>query len=89
MSIAVDRGIGHILHFVADILVRAVEKVLAVRQDWSEKNPEVLKALVRAHIRAAGFIEQPENRAGDRSPADTGLLGHDSGAHARKIVTHR
>jgi len=62
-SIAVDRGIGHILHFVADILVRAVEKVLAVRQDWSEKNPEVLKALVRAHIRAAGFIEQPENRA--------------------------
>jgi ABC-type nitrate/sulfonate/bicarbonate transport system substrate-binding protein len=62
-SIAVDRGIGHILHFVADILVRAVEKVLAVRQDWSEKNPDVLKALVRAHSHAAGFIEQPENRA--------------------------
>lgn len=62
-SIAVDLGIGHILHFVSDILVRAVEKVLAVRQDWSGKNPEVLAALVRAHIRAAEFIEQPENRA--------------------------
>jgi NitT/TauT family transport system ATP-binding protein len=62
-SVAVDRGIGHILHFVADILVRAVEKVLAVRQDWSEKHPDVLKALLRAHIRAADFIEQPENRA--------------------------
>ena len=62
-SIAVDRGIGHILHFVADILVRAVEKVLAVRQDWSEKNPDLLKALVRAHLRAAEFIEQPDNRA--------------------------
>jgi NitT/TauT family transport system ATP-binding protein len=62
-SVAVDLGVGHILHFVADILVRAVEKVLAVRQDWSEKNPEVLAALVRAAFRAAEFIEQPENRA--------------------------
>src|SRR5215471_21524307 len=28
-SIAVDRGAGHILHFVSDILVHATEKVLA------------------------------------------------------------
>jgi two-component system, oxyanion-binding sensor len=62
-SIAVDLGIGRILHFVSDILVSAVEKVLAVRQDWSEKNPEVVAALVRAHIRAAEFIEEPQNRA--------------------------
>jgi two-component system, oxyanion-binding sensor len=61
-SVAVDLGVGHILHFVADILVRAVEKVLALRQDWSEKNPDVLAALVRAHIRAAEFIEAPHNR---------------------------
>jgi NitT/TauT family transport system ATP-binding protein len=62
-SIAVDLGIGHILHFASDILIRAVEKVLAVRQDWSERNPDVVAALVRAHIRAADFIEQPQNRA--------------------------
>ncbi|MDO8400667.1 MAG: CmpA/NrtA family ABC transporter substrate-binding protein [Bradyrhizobium sp.] len=62
-SVAVDLGVGHILHFGADILVRAVEKVLAVRQDWSEKNPDVLAALIRAHDRAAEFIEQPQNRA--------------------------
>jgi ABC-type nitrate/sulfonate/bicarbonate transport system substrate-binding protein len=62
-SVAVDLGVGHILHFVADILVRAVEKVLAVRQNWSEKNPDVLAALIRAHVRAAGFIEDPQNRA--------------------------
>src|SRR6185503_19758912 len=37
-SVAVDLGVGHILHFVSDILVRAAEKVLAVRQSWSEKN---------------------------------------------------
>ncbi len=62
-SVAVDFGVGHILHFVSDILVSAVEKVLAVRQNWAEKNPEILASLVRAHIRAAEFIEQPENRA--------------------------
>ena len=52
-SVAVDLGVGHILHFVSDILVRAAEKVLAVRQNWSEKNPEVLAALIRAASRAA------------------------------------
>jgi two-component system, oxyanion-binding sensor len=61
-SIAVDQGVGHILHFVSDILVRAVEKVLAVRQNWSEKNPQVVAALIRAAFRAAQFIEQPQNR---------------------------
>ena len=60
-SIAVDRGVGFILHFVSDILVRAAEKVLAVRQSWSEKNPEVLAALIRAAFRATEFIEH--NRA--------------------------
>jgi ABC-type nitrate/sulfonate/bicarbonate transport system substrate-binding protein len=62
-SVAVDLGVGHILHFVSDILVRAAEKVLAVRQSWSERNPAVLAALVRAHVRAAQFIEDPKNRA--------------------------
>jgi NitT/TauT family transport system ATP-binding protein len=61
-SVAVDLGIGHILHFVSDILVRAVEKVLAVRQTWAEKNSETVAALVRAAVRAAEFIEHPENR---------------------------
>jgi ABC-type nitrate/sulfonate/bicarbonate transport system substrate-binding protein len=56
-SIAVDRGVGCILHFVSDILVRAAEKVLAVRQGWSEKNPEALAALIRAAFRATEFIE--------------------------------
>jgi NitT/TauT family transport system ATP-binding protein len=61
-SIAVDRGAGHILHFVSDILVRAAEKVLAVRQIWAEKNADRLAALVRAASRAAAFIERTENR---------------------------
>ncbi|AWM01323.1 CmpA/NrtA family ABC transporter substrate-binding protein [Bradyrhizobium amphicarpaeae] len=61
-SIAVDLGIGHILHFVSDILVRAAEKVLAVRQVWAEKNPDTVAALVRAAVNAAAFIEDPDNR---------------------------
>jgi NitT/TauT family transport system ATP-binding protein len=61
-SIAVDRGVGHILHFVSDILVRAAEKVLAIRQSWSAKNPEIVAGLIRAAFRAADFIELPQNR---------------------------
>jgi two-component system, oxyanion-binding sensor len=61
-SIAVDRGVGLILHFVSDILVRAAEKVLAIRQSWSHRNPQVVAALVRAASNAAEFIEQPQNR---------------------------
>jgi ABC-type nitrate/sulfonate/bicarbonate transport system substrate-binding protein len=62
-SVAVDLGVGHILHFVSDVLVHAAEKVLAVRQSWSEKNPDLVAALIRAHFRAAEFIEDPKNRA--------------------------
>ena len=43
--------------------MRAAEKVLAVRQSWSERNQPILAALIRAAFRAAEFIEQPENRA--------------------------
>ena len=62
-SIAVDLGIGHILHFVSDILTRAAEKVLAVREPWAVENPDVLKSLVRAHQRAADFIEANHEEA--------------------------
>ena len=61
-SVAVDLGVGHILHFVSDILARAAEKILAVRQPWAEKNPQVLAGLIRAHDRAAEFIEAVDNR---------------------------
>ncbi|MHB8271013.1 CmpA/NrtA family ABC transporter substrate-binding protein [Bradyrhizobium sp.] len=62
-SVAVDLGVGHILHFVSDILVRAAEKVLAVRHSWSERNPDVVAALIRAHVRAVEYIEDPRHRA--------------------------
>lgn len=61
-SVAVDFGVGHILHFVSDILARAAEKVLAVREHWSRENPLILAKLTRAHGRAADFIENPAHR---------------------------
>ncbi|MBV9457171.1 MAG: ABC transporter substrate-binding protein, partial [Bradyrhizobium sp.] len=62
-SIAVDQGHGHILHFGSDILGHAAEKVLALRQSWAEKNPDVVAALVRACARGAAFIETNRTEA--------------------------
>lgn len=61
-SVAVDLGIGHILHFVSEILQRAAEKVLAMRASWAAENEGALHALMRAHRKAAGFIENEANR---------------------------
>jgi two-component system, oxyanion-binding sensor len=61
-SVAVDLGIGFILHFVSEILARAAEKVLAVRASWASENPDALRRLVRAHRRAAAFVEDVANR---------------------------
>jgi two-component system, oxyanion-binding sensor len=61
-SVAVDLGIAHILHFVSEILQRAAEKVLAVRGDWAEHNPEILTRLIRAHGKAVDFVETLANR---------------------------
>jgi two-component system, oxyanion-binding sensor len=61
-SVAVDLGIGMILHFVSEILGRAAEKLLAVRRSWAEDNPQTVLRLVRAHQNAAAFIEDVRNR---------------------------
>jgi two-component system, oxyanion-binding sensor len=61
-SVAVDLGIGHILHFVSEILAHAAEKLLAVRQRWADDHSDLVSRLVRAHQRAADFVEQKNNR---------------------------
>jgi NitT/TauT family transport system ATP-binding protein len=60
-SVAVDLGVGIMLHFVCDILTRAMEKLLGVRARWAEENPDTLLRLVRAHRNAAAFIENEAN----------------------------
>jgi ABC-type nitrate/sulfonate/bicarbonate transport system substrate-binding protein len=61
-SVAVDLGVGYILHFVSEILGRATEKLLAVRSRWAQENAEAVMRLVRAHRRAAAFVEDTANR---------------------------
>jgi NitT/TauT family transport system ATP-binding protein len=61
-SVAVDLGIGHILHFVSEILGRAAEKLLGMRQHWADENPDAVARLVRAHQRAADYVEDVNNR---------------------------
>jgi len=61
-SVAVDLGIGFILHFVSEILPRAAEKVLAFRSRWARENPDMVARLVRAHAHAADFVEDVANR---------------------------
>jgi NitT/TauT family transport system ATP-binding protein len=62
-SVAVDLGMGRILHFASDIIARDSEKVLGVREIWASENPDTLRRLVRALARAAAFVEEPANRA--------------------------
>lgn len=61
-SVAVEAGIGRIVHLGTDIVATCPEKVLAVRSQWAENNGEALKALTRAMIRSTAWCASPENR---------------------------
>jgi two-component system, oxyanion-binding sensor len=61
-SIAVDAGLGVILHFGCEIFSCAPEKTLAFRKIAAEEAPERTAALIRAVLRAMDFIGQAENR---------------------------
>jgi len=62
-SVAVNAGVGRILHFGCEIMARVSEKVLAVRERWADDNRSALAALIRALARAAEFVDAVENRA--------------------------
>jgi two-component system, oxyanion-binding sensor len=62
-SVAVDSGVGRILHFGCEIMARASEKVLALRERWVTENSDTLAALIRALARAAEFVEKTDNHA--------------------------
>jgi two-component system, oxyanion-binding sensor len=60
-SVAVDEGIGRILHFGSDIVARASEKVFAVRSQWATQHPDTVRKLVRALERGGALAAQPEH----------------------------
>ncbi len=81
-SVAVESGLGHILHFGCEIVQRLTEKVLAARLDWLQRNEDVTIRLMRAVSAAASFASQPENwgtccqrlAAPDRLGTNPGLI---------------
>ncbi|QHQ36855.1 CmpA/NrtA family ABC transporter substrate-binding protein [Algicella marina] len=62
-SVAVERGDTEILLPSAAIWDSAPEKVLGVRKDWADDEPETLRRLLRALHRAAEWCASPDTRA--------------------------
>jgi nitrate/nitrite transport system substrate-binding protein len=62
-SLAVARGVGHIVATSYDLWSNRIEKVLAVGSQFAVENPATLDALLQALIRAAQWVDAPENRA--------------------------
>jgi len=61
-SIAVETGVGELILPGCAIWQFAPEKVLAVRNDWAEQNPEIAARLMRALWRSAKWLSEEENR---------------------------
>lgn len=61
-TIAVDAGVGEVVAIGARIWERGVDKLLTLRSDWAEANPETVDRLVRALDAAAAWCDDPANR---------------------------
>lgn len=60
-SVAVAAGLGEIVTVGSRIWRRGVEKVLAMRTDWMEANPDIVDRLIVATARAAAWCDDPAN----------------------------
>jgi NitT/TauT family transport system ATP-binding protein len=61
-SVAVENGVGALLLPGNSIWSFAPEKVLAVRTDWAETEPELLTRMIRAVWQGARWAARPESR---------------------------
>ncbi|RCS22967.1 ABC transporter substrate-binding protein [Phyllobacterium salinisoli] len=59
--VATERGVGCIVATKRDIWPSAPEKVLGMRPQWAETNPETVSRLIVALDAAARWCDQPEN----------------------------
>lgn len=62
-SVAVDLGIGRILHLGVELMGRCPEKTLTFRSAWVEEKTELTARLLRACAAAADWIDDPANHA--------------------------
>jgi len=56
-------GIGRIVLTGPDIWKGMPEKVLGTTEAFAEKNPETLKALIKALLEACQWLDEPSNRS--------------------------
>lgn len=61
--IAVEKGVGRIVATKAEIWPAAPEKVLGVRPEWAQQNPETLARLIVALDRAARWCDDHGNHS--------------------------
>ena len=61
-SVGVAKGAGRIITTKSSIWASSPEKVLAVREDWADRNSETLHALLRALYRSAEWCGQTANQ---------------------------
>jgi NitT/TauT family transport system ATP-binding protein len=61
-SIAVDRGVGAIVVSKSALWRQGPEKVLGLRADFAERDPEPLYALIRTLYRSAAWAGDPRNQ---------------------------
>jgi two-component system, oxyanion-binding sensor len=62
-SIAQQENSGDVVALTTDIVANHPDKILAVRSEFAVSNPDVVRAMIRALVRASAFCEQPGNRA--------------------------
>jgi len=62
-SAAIEAGLAEAVAVGERLWQRGVEKVLGLRTDWMEANPETVDALLRALTKAAIWCDDPANRA--------------------------
>jgi len=62
-SISEQQGTGHILVTGHQIWQNAPEKVLGMRTDWQQENPEAHQSLIMALVQACRWLDKPANRS--------------------------
>ncbi|MBL8484537.1 MAG: ABC transporter substrate-binding protein, partial [Rhodocyclaceae bacterium] len=81
---AVELGIGRVVVTGYELWNNAPEKVFGVTRDWAESYPNTHRAVLRALLQAARWMDAPENRA-----EVVDLIARREYVHApREVVAH-
>jgi NitT/TauT family transport system ATP-binding protein/nitrate/nitrite transport system substrate-binding protein len=61
-AVAEDQGLGEVAVRAFEIWRDGPEKVFGVTAEWARRNPDTLRGLLRALLKAAAWADDPENR---------------------------